>query len=61
MKRKLVFVLLFFLGSAITAIVDSLSGVSFKEVGVIVNIMHKVMYMAWGIIFTRLLMWSKIV
>lgn len=53
------FVGLFLLGSVITAIVDGLIGVSFKEVGSLIAITHKVTYMVWGGILMGLIKWSE--
>ena len=42
------------LGAVITAMIDQLIGVSFKDYNPMVHVAHKVTYMLWGVIIVRL-------
>ena len=50
MKEKKLFINLgvLILGAVITATIDYLIGISFKDVGVVARITHTVIYMVWG-------------
>lgn len=43
------------LGSVIVVAIDHLIGVSFKDVGIVAEIIHKATYMAWGAAFVGII------
>jgi len=47
------------LGSAITVAIDYLVGISFKDVGVVAQITHKVIYMLWGGVILSMSKWLR--
>ena len=47
-RKTLVYFGLLILGTVITVTIDYLIGVSFKDVGLMAHITHKVTYMVWG-------------
>lgn len=60
MNKKLAFFGAIILGSVITAVIDSVIGVSFAQVGPVVAITHKVTYMLWGGGIAGLVGWLKV-
>jgi len=56
-KKVLVFVGVLIFGTVVTAVIDGLLGISFKDVSPTVAITHRVMYTAWGAVYTGTILW----
>ena len=54
-NRLILSLMILTLGGLITAGIDYLLGVSFKESSLVTQVIHKVTYMAWGVAFWKLL------
>jgi hypothetical protein len=48
MKNALAFLAIVIIGGGITAGIDILLGINFKDVGDVAHVIHKVTYIVWG-------------